>query len=252
MRWSGYKKISREVIEAYLVDDANAAVDFDSGASGELVASASISTGVQERGLEHDPEMTPEDAAWWEQHASIDSYVVVPHDPELAPDRLNAAFDLALALEAFSGGMSVEPTHSLAHDFAAPGGPDRDHISRLRQKERRARSMQSELLRTHVSGPEWGMFLSRYHLKRLPVKELRTSNAFARVEQLSDDLVFVAITNDPADSLAKDFDAKLDRARKALAPILMDPEIDPNDGDRFPDMKSWENYLEQQSALARS
>jgi hypothetical protein len=55
---------------------------------------------------------------------------------------------------------------------------------------------------------------------------LEASGVFHEVRRLSDDLVFLQLTDDPADALRPDFDTLLDPVRRVLAPILSQPQPD--------------------------
>ncbi len=77
-----------------------------------------------------------------------------------------------------------------------------------------------------VPSPEWGLFLSRAHLEKVPASALEASGVFHQVRRLSDDMVFLQLTADPLDALRPDFDALLEPVRKVLAPVLSQPTAD--------------------------
>jgi hypothetical protein len=82
--------------------------------------------------------------------------------------------------------------------------------------------MQMDRLDREIHGPEWGTLLGPSHLAILSVAELERSGVFARVRKLSDDVVFLQLTENPLDALDPGFAETLDRAREVLRPILMD------------------------------
>ncbi len=70
---------------------------------------------------------------------------------------------------------------------------------------------------------EWGTFLGPGHLARLDLGQVRASGAFARVVELAaGQLVYLQVSEDPTEDLTEGVEAKLQEARRALAPVLMD------------------------------
>ncbi len=60
------------------------------------------------------------------------------------------------------------------------------------------------------------------HRAQLATERLRESGAFAEVRELGPGLAFARLTDDPADALRPGYDERLERARVALRPILVD------------------------------
>jgi len=222
-RWAGYKKMTRSVIESYLTDPANHAIVLDSGAADDAVAVGFVTTGVHEREPNRDPddEWTAADQAEWEACTTMASYVAFPHDPSLHEARLSSALTLASAMEAVSGCITVEPNLRDAERLATSGLPS-IRLSELRRKERYAHVPGRTNLSAELSGPEWGVFLGPGHLRRLPLTKIRAAGVFDRVDEISADLAFVALTNDPMDALRDGFDDELEQARRVLKPLLLD------------------------------
>lgn len=216
MRWEGYTTPTADVIESYLTEPRNDEVAFDSGRTGELTAAGYLALGTSERA-----DADADDLRFPEEWMTLSAHLLVPHDPRLTTTRIDSALELATALESVSGCITVEPSFADAERLATSGIPARG-LSEQRRKERAAHTPGSANLPAELSGPEWGLLLSAQHLERLPLAKLRRSKAFARVEALGKKLAFVAATEDPADALASDFDATLDRCRSVLQPLLMD------------------------------
>jgi hypothetical protein len=157
------------------------------------------------------------------------SGVMLPADPALLSARIDAFCVLAAELHAIVGSITMEPdwgmastTESgvtpppLAEALLMPGYTER------RVRERAAYSDYNLPVERELWGPEWGLLLTAGHLERVPLARLRDSGVFARVEPLADGLVYVQLTDDPADALRDDYDDMLDAARAVLAPVLTD------------------------------
>ena len=208
-RWSGYEKKTPALIRDYIFDKQNDLVRLDSGRKGELNAGVNIDTGVIRIG-----------------GIAPTSRVAVPCPSDTA-DLEKAACDLALALRTALGAVTVWPNYNWAEKFAygsslTPEQAREMGLSELRHKEWRLQGRDQVQVDTEISGPEWGLFLGPGHLQKLPIAALRASGAFAEVRELGDNRAFLRLTDDPRDALAPDFEARLDRARVALAPILAD------------------------------
>lgn len=209
-RWSGYRKASADVMESYLADPENHDLGLDSGRTGDLTASATITTGVLQR-------------TWTPGPPVLLSHVLMPHDAALAADRMIAACELFEALEGVAGAITVEPDHDLAQRFALGGNPKaRAGLSERHRKERKVHSLHDGDLPTRLSGPEWGLFLGPGHLATISREEIESSGAFATVRPVGDRALLVTVTSDPADALGDGFESMLDHARMVLAPVLID------------------------------
>jgi hypothetical protein len=215
-----YTRPSAEVIRAYLCDPRCDVVDMESGRQGDLIAQARLPTG-----LLLDPD------SWVAYPAPLELYIIVPHDQGLARARIDAFCDLALAVRAAAGCVSMENGFNLAQTMCIgrlvkpaklvhmqPG------LTPRRLYERR--SYDKRKLDREVPSPEWGLFLSRGHLEQVPASALEDSGVFHQVRRLRDELVFLQLTADPADALRPDFDALLDPVRRVLAPVLSQPRAD--------------------------
>lgn len=209
-RWSGYKSASAEIMATYLADPENHDLGLDSGRSGDLSASATITTGVLQR-------------TWTPGPALLLSHVLVPYDATLTADRITAACELFEALEGASGAITVEPDHDSAQRFALGGNPKaRAGLSEQHRKERKVHGLHDGELPTRLSGPEWGLFLGPGHLAVMSRQGIENLGVFAVVKPVGDRAVFVAVTNEPMDALGDGFESKLNQVREALAPMLID------------------------------
>ena len=209
-RWSGHQKASLDVMASYLADPDNHDLGLDNGRSGDLSASATITTGVLQR-------------TWMPGPALLLSHVLVPHEAALTADRINAACELFDALEAVSGAITVEPDYDLAQRFALGGNPKpRVGLSDQHRKERKAHALHDGDLPARLSGPEWGLFLGPGHLAAISRRGVEASGVFAIAKPVRDRALFVGVTNDPGDALLDRFESKLDRVREVLAPVLID------------------------------
>jgi hypothetical protein len=136
---------------------------------------------------------------------------------------LQGVCDLAVNIDTGAGFIAVEPNHGLASHLTHGGIPKiRPGLSERRVRERKARTWKWDLLDTHIAGVEWGTFLGPGHLARVNVAALRATEAFDRVREIAPGLVFLQLTEDPADDLTDGIEANLERARAALAPLLID------------------------------
>lgn len=98
----------------------------------------------------------------------------------------------------------------------APGlGPQRF-------RERRGRGHYDDRLVAELAGVEWGTFLGPGHLARLDLDQVRASGAFACIREVTPQLAYLQVSDDPADDLTEGLETKLQAARRALAPLLMD------------------------------
>lgn len=206
-RWFGHTPKSAEAIAAILQDRENLALSLDTGRGRQIAASAQIKTGAREASSGALPHY---------------GYVAIPAP---GPDATIAALlDLADALDAGAGFIATEPSYDLAQKVALGGfnPPLRPGLSTRHAIERRGRDWYAKQLHSELAGPEWGTFLGAEHLARLDLNQIRASGVFERVVLVSPRLAYLQLTTDPTDNLQDDFEAKLQAAREALAPILMD------------------------------
>jgi hypothetical protein len=215
-----YDVSSIENIASYLCDPRCGVVDMDSGRQGGLVAAARLHTGLV---LEPD--------YWVAYPAPLEPYIIVPHNPELGAARIDAFCDLAAAVHAIAGCVSMELDFRLAQHLGIGVSSQpvdavdvQPGMTMRRLRERGSYDMRN--LDREVPSPEWGLFLGRGHLEKVPASALEDSGVFHQVRRLSDELVFLQLTADPADALRPDFDALLDPVRRVLAPILSHPRSD--------------------------
>jgi hypothetical protein len=205
---------SAEVIQAYLCDPRCDVVDMDSGRQGDLIAAARLPTGL-----------TLEPDYWVAFPAPLESHIIVPHDPGLARARIDAFCDLAVAVQAAAGCVSMENGFRMALRVGFGNSTQPAKLANMQpgltlRRLAERNSYDKCKLDREVPSPEWGLFLSRGHLETAPASSLEASGVFHRVLRLSDELVFLQLTADPADALRPDFDALLDPVRRVLAPVL--------------------------------
>ncbi|TMQ12954.1 MAG: hypothetical protein E6J91_19925 [Deltaproteobacteria bacterium] len=210
-RWSKHAKPSVESIATYLADATNDAISMDTKRGQDLVASAEVENGV---GRDAAPIVA----------TRLQAYAAIPYVAESLEAVVTGVRDLASALGAAAGFISLEPSYGLAHRaaVAASRPKERTGIGEQRFRERRARLRYSDRIGTELAGVDWGTFLGPGHLERVDLGELRRSGAFARVVEVSPKLGYLQISNDPLDDLTDGFEARLALARRALAPLLMD------------------------------
>lgn len=128
---------------------------------------------------------------------------------------------LASSLKAVSGFVAVEPDFDRAHRAAhnkAPRPEDVPDYPALRRRERAGHDWHDKQLETRVSGPEWGLVLGPAHLDRV---NIRLNDPFVQIRDTGESRLAL-LTSDPLGALEPGFEAKLEAARRALAPILMD------------------------------
>lgn len=208
-RTGGHREKSPGIMREYLLDPQNESVQLDNGRSGPLTATMRFATGAVKR-----------------EGIPYYSFVVVPWTDD-EPARDEAACDLARVLRASIGAMSVWSNYNHAERFAFSQGLMEERarelgLSERRHKEWRLLARDQVQVDTEISGPEWGLFLSAGHLAKVPLATLRASGAFAEVRELEGTRAFLRLTDDPHDALAPGYEARLDRARDALRPILAD------------------------------
>lgn len=213
-----HAKPTAETIQAFLCDLRCDVVDMDSGRQGELSAAARLPTGL-----------TLGQYYWVAYPAPLEPHIIVLHDPELARARIDAFCELAAIVQAAAGCISMENGFGIAERLGFGGSSQQlvdmqSGLTLRRLAERRRYDKRK--LDLEVPVPEWGLFLSRRHLDKVPVSELEASGVFHQVRRLSDELVFLQLTADPADALRPDFDSLLDPVRRVLAPVLSQPRAD--------------------------
>lgn len=196
-------------IAAHLAEHAFEGVVLENAGEGVVVASAEFPNGQHAR-------------SWPASPVGCYGYVAVPFVATDTNDVVRAACDLAIALDARSGAITVEPDYHSAQRWAleSPRPKERTGLSARRIQERRAHRRFEDDLATRVAGPEWGLFLGPGHLQHLDRRAIAA--AAARVEEVSSSLLYVQASFDPLDDFTDAFDATLDALRGALAPVLMD------------------------------
>ncbi len=207
-RDSGHGVKSGDEIARVLGDPDIDAVAFDSGRTGELVATAEVSTG---RHVQTYDEPKP----------PLSSHIVLPYVPDDLDAVLDAYVKLGEALQADAGYIAVEPNYGLGHAAALAMRPRRQDVRDYprRGKERVAHSLWSGRVAAEIAMPEWGIVLGPKHIEKVdPV----AGDVFAVVRPIGSRAKLALVTEDPTDALEPDFDAKLDRVRQALALIMMD------------------------------
>lgn len=197
-------------ITACLLDPTAEGVTLDCGRAREapLVATARIRTG---RHLQRWAGDIPAPL--------LVSTVVVPAEPPHGAALLDAFVELAALLQAVAGYIAVEPDHDRAHRAAlaqAPNSEDvRDHYRR--SQERRAHSWYDRAVETRFAGPEWGLLFGPRHLAALAPDPA----CFAVIRDAGAGKLAL-LTAAPEDALDDLFDRRLDAARQAIEPLLMD------------------------------
>jgi len=205
-RWVQHAPMSPDAIVAILGEPENSAVSFETDRRKELVASAEIKTRDVHEGA-----------------IRFYGYLAFPV-PEDLDTTIAAVCELADVLDTGAGFVAAEPDH-LSAQRVALGGFDlkpRPGLSMRQAIERRGSDRHFRRRHNEIAGPEWGTFLGAEHLVRLDLERVRASGAFERVVRVSPRLAYLQVTADPADDLRDDFEIKLQAARSALAPILMD------------------------------
>ncbi len=146
-------------------------------------------------------------------------------EPEHTRARVDAFCELAVTVRAIAGCVSVEMDHGMAQRLAIGRAAvilERDlqqpgmTVRRLCER----RTYNKSNLDRQVPGPEWGLFLGPGHLAVISADVLEASGVFHLVRRLGEELVFLQLTDDPADALRPDYDQLLDPVRRVLAPLL--------------------------------
>jgi hypothetical protein len=197
-------KTAASVAEALLAPGSDAAV-LDNGRKGDLIASAHVWTGLHIKTYD-DPK------------PFLASNVVLPYDPAQREATIEAFVDLASVLQAVAGYVAVEKNHGRGHSAALSEAPRREDVRDFprRAQERKGHFWYEKEVGDQVSGPDWGLLLGPGHLPRVP-----DLSAFPLVKDAGA-ARFVFLSEDPEDALREAFDERLEAARKALAPVLMD------------------------------
>lgn len=216
----GHTGTSAAVIQEYLRDPRCDVVAMDSGRQGDLIAEARLPTGLLLR-----------PSSWAAYPAPMVINIIVPHEPGLAMARIDAFCEIARIVRATAGCVSMEGDYRLARRVGIGNSTMpaklvdmQPGLTLRRLAERRSHDLRK--LDREVPSPEWGLFLSRGHLEKVPASALEASGVFHQVRRLSDELLFLQLTDDPADALRPDFDAMLDPVRRVLAPVLSQPKAD--------------------------
>ena len=193
-----------------LRDPAAEAVALDCGRQGARIATARICTG-------------PLDAAGVAR-PFLTSTIAIPAAPAHTRALLDAFVELATLLQAVAGYVAVEPDHDRAHRAALAQAPSREDVRNYyrRAQERRAHCLYDRAIDTRIAGPEWGVLFGPGHLEI----SAPDPSAFAVIRDAGA-AKLALLTEDPADALAHPFERRLDAARRALAPLLMDVSVVP-------------------------
>jgi hypothetical protein len=126
-RWSKHAKPSVDLIAEYLADAAHDAISLDTKRGGELVASGEIENGV---GRDQAPVFA----------TRLQAYVAIPLVAADLDATLVGVRDLAAALHAATGFVTLEPSYGLSHRaaVAASRPKERMGLSEHRFRERSA------------------------------------------------------------------------------------------------------------------
>jgi len=210
-RWSRHGEPSVEAIASYLTDPSFDAVSLDTKRGQEIVATAQVDNGVGRPGAP-----VPE--------TRCAATIAMPYASAELEAVVASVCDLARTVRAAAGFIALEPTYGFAQEVALGGSRPRERVgvSEQRFRERRGRGHYDDRLATELAGVEWGTFLGPGHLARLDVGQLQASGAFVRVKEVTPQLVYLQVSEDPTADLTDGFEAKLQAARHALAPVLMD------------------------------
>lgn len=152
--------------------------------------------------------------------------IVLEYDSSQLDGYLDAFSRIAGELETVLAYISLEPSFSEAQSVTLGyEGQDtrrRKDMTPRRRRERKAQAFHIADTGRKLPAVHWGMYLSAGHLAALDLEQLASSSAFHRVEKLGTGLVFLQLTADPQDALRDAFEEKLQAARHALAPVLID------------------------------
>lgn len=202
-------RVATDVIASYLGDHDFEGIVLENR-GGDITASGEIPNGEHAR-------------SWSESPVRYYAYAALPFIAADTRAVVQAACDLAAAVDARSGGVTVEPDYQLAQRWGLEMKPrPRPGLSERRMRERRAHRHFEDQLGTKVGGPEWGFFLGTGHLHRIDRTALSRA---ATVIELTPSLVYVQTSNDPLDNLTDTYDSTLDRLREVLGPVLMDTSM---------------------------
>ncbi len=200
-----HAKTAEAIADALLATDSDAAV-LDNGRVGELVASARIWTG---RHI----------ATYADPKPFLASYVVVPYDPMRRDALVDGFVELVTALSAVAGYATLERDFARGRDAALSTAPPQAEVrdDPRRARERKGHYWYDKRVQRELSGPDWGLVLGPEHLEHVTLDRA----VFPIIRDAGVSRV-VFLSPEPADVLADAFAGKLDAARRALAPLLMD------------------------------
>jgi hypothetical protein len=213
-RYKNHLPVTPELVAAYLMDESALYVHLDNGRSTEPVACGWFVTNL---GFTPDPQFL----------APMNSYVIVPYDPETRDDTIATMLAMAETLEAAFGMISLESSYQSAHNAANAGGGEMSErgpgklMTPERLRYRRMPDFRGAFITESIGGPEWGTILGPGHVARLSLDELRRSGAFHEVRELSHGGAFVRLSEDPMDTRSLTIVDMVARGREALAPICM-------------------------------
>jgi hypothetical protein len=204
-----YQPKDRAAIAAALLDPGAIAVVLEDERRDPPAATARICTGRQREQLYAAAEPRP----------LLASTIVVPAERAHAAALLDAFVELTATLQAVAGFVAVEPDHDRARGAALGLGPSRGQVRGhyRRSLERRAHAWYDRDIEARIAGPEWGVVFGPRHLDALAPDPA----CFAVIRDAGA-AKLALLSEDPEDALDEEFDRRLDAARQALAPILMD------------------------------
>jgi hypothetical protein len=209
-----HREASSEVVRSVLAEPKAHALVMDSGRAGDLTALAVVEVALPYKPDEGFP-------------APLKTYVIVPFDAGIEAEAVDASCELAEAVRAVYGVVSVEPTFGVAQTLALAGRVPEDQraayslITDERLRYRRASWQHDKSIDVGIGGPEWGTFLGPRHIEKLSVPDLRASGAFAAVRELSHGGIFLQLSRHPGDAQAAKINELVAAGRGALEPILL-------------------------------
>jgi hypothetical protein len=212
-----YAPKTQDLIAEYLAQRPNESIVIDNGRKGDLIAKTLLETGHSDHGSYGLP-------------APFRSYVVVPMDTAAVNAVVDSCCEIAVALQAAAGSITVEASFGDAESYALsmprsrPTSGIEGEAAVNRSRERAAHFHYDRDIHKRVAAPEWGLFLSENHLRLLPLDVIRQRSVFKIVRELVPNrLVFIQLTDNPETALQSDVDELYGKARRDLEPILMDP-----------------------------
>ncbi len=153
-------------------------------------------------------------------------YIVLKYESSRLDDYLGSFSRMATQLDTSLAYMSLEPSFSEAQSVAL-GYESRETRARKdmtdrRRRERKAQKFYIREIGRRLPAVHWGMYLSSGYLEAVELAQLKESPAFYLVRELEGGIAYLQLTADPEDALGESYEETLDKARSALAPILID------------------------------